>query len=164
MKSIVKQNGVPAHSIILGKGLFGELDYCDAYQVNIQSDEPVDTILNRVFKLPRWAEALMALRDSIVRYFGLNPGTGKSVKNYYEAGDKAYIFTVTYRNETEIVMAEDDKHLNFRTSVSMVKAHAGCEVYLTTVVHYNNFFGRFYFFFVKPFHQRIMKACMRNLL
>lgn len=164
MKLIEKQNKVPTHSIILKKGQFGKLNYSDAYRVIVKPGKPVDAILNQVFKSPRWAEVLMTLRDSIVKNFGLKTGNATAVKNYYEVGDKAYIFTVTDRNETEIVMAEDDKHLNFRTSVSIIQAHPDCEVYLTTIVHYNNFFGRVYFFFVKPFHRRIMKECMRNLL
>jgi hypothetical protein len=94
----------------------------------------------------------------------LTTGGKEPKKSQYEVGDKTDIFTISARDDNEIVMAEEDKHLNFRASVSVVRRDDYCEAYLTTIVHYNNFFGRFYFFFVKPFHQQIMKVCMRNLL
>ncbi|MDR3705421.1 MAG: DUF2867 domain-containing protein [Paludibacteraceae bacterium] len=164
MEKISKQYEIPSHSIILNNGTFGSVDYVDSYKVCIKTEETVDEILNRVFQSPRWVDTLMAVRNAIVSVFNLKTGGKVPPKNQYEVGDKTDIFTISARNDNEIVMAEEDKHLNFRTSVSVVRRGEDCEVYLTTIVHYNNFFGRFYFFFVKPFHQQIMKVCMRNLL
>jgi hypothetical protein len=59
-------------------------------------------------------------------------------------------------------MGEDDKHLNFRASVLKDKTNG--TVSLTTVVHYNNLWGRVYFFPVKPFHKIIMKALLKRYL
>lgn len=164
MEKISKQHNIPSHSIILDNGTFGTVDYVDSYMVRVNTQETVDEILNRVFQSPRWVDALMAIRNAIVGIFNLKTGGKEPKKNHYEVGDKTDIFTISARNGNEIVMAEEDKHLNFRTSVLVVQHGDDCEAYLTTIVHYNNFFGRFYFFFVKPFHQQIMKVCMRNLL
>ena len=63
-------------------------------------------------------------------------------------------------------MAENDKHLNFRTSIMIenVKDKNSIRLYLSTIVQYNNFWGRFYFMFVKPFHQLICKTMLKILL
>jgi hypothetical protein len=53
-------------------------------------------------------------------------------------------------------MEEDDKHLKFRTSVLIDREKS--EVYLTTVVKYNNWGGRLYFIPVKPVHRILVKS------
>jgi hypothetical protein len=59
-------------------------------------------------------------------------------------------------------MGEDDKHLNFRASILHDKAEG--TIYLTTLVHFNNVWGRLYFLPVKPFHKIIMKTLLTRYL
>lgn len=82
---------------------------------------------------------------------------------YYPIGSKAVLFRVTDRNESEIVMDEDDKHLNFKTSVMVERINGFTQVWLTTIVHFNNTLGRLYFWPVKPFHKALIKSRLKKL-
>lgn len=73
------------------------------------------------------------------------------------------IFPVLFRNENEIVMGANDKHLSFRASVLLAKAGDETDIFLTTVVRFNNFGGRLYFALIKPFHRLIVKSALRKL-
>ncbi len=162
MKKVTQTFSVPAKSII-AKGL-GTVDYCDSYQVSIRTNDRIDKITTAIFKVPGWVATLMNLRDCVGRVFGLKTDIQQKEADYYPIGSKAVYFTVIDRNENEIVMAEDDKHLNFHTSVLTDREGEHCCVNLTTIVHYNNFWGNLYFAPVKFFHQAIMKACMNRLV
>jgi hypothetical protein len=145
---------------------FEHIDYFDSFVVEISShpDFTVDEAVTSVFSLPEWVTSLLKLRNIIVKPFGLETD-GKTSKPdaYYSIGSKAIYFTVINRNDSEIVMAEDDKHLNFRTSVLVYKNAAETNIQLTTIVHYNNSLGKVYFFFVKPFHRLIMRSLLSQI-
>ena len=162
MNSIKKFNKVPENSLLL-KG-FGKTDYCDSYRIAKNTNESVDSILNRVFKIPGWVNFLMRIRNWAVGIFGLKTGDTKDeIATYYPIGSKAVYFTVTDRNENEIVMAENDKHLNFRTSLLINRKEPLSYIYLTTIVKYNNIWGRLYFMPVKPFHRIIIKTLLKKV-
>lgn len=163
MKKVVKLDNIPEKSLILND--FGKIDYSDTYKIQITSnDYSVDKITTDIFKTPKWVDNLMKLRDVIVKGFGLKTGDKNDIiiEPYYSIGSKAVYFTVLDRNENEIVMAENDKHLNFRTSVMVDKNTANSTVYLSTIVQFNNFFGWLYFFPVKPFHRIIIKSLLKK--
>lgn len=162
MNKPIQVTQVPETSIILKN--FGKVDYLDVYKIQTKSNDSVDKITTELFKIPKWVNNLMKLRDVLVRSFGLKTGNKEDIQiePYYEVGNKAIYFTVIDRNENEIVMAEDDKHLNFRTSVMIECGETSTSVFLSTIVQYNNFFGRLYFFFVKPFHRLIIKSLLKR--
>jgi len=140
------------------------VDYCDSYMITKNTDDSIDKITTKIlFNSPAWANKLMNMRDFFVKRFGLK--TGKEVNlneaDYYQIGSKANMFTVIDRNENEIVMAEDDKHLYFRTAVMKKEAEQGTEIYLSTIVKYHNIWGKIYFLPVKPFHRILMKYLIK---
>lgn len=140
---------------------FGKFDYVDCFAVEYEGTASIDTIVTRMFSMPSWGDVLMSIRDKAVGIFGLKTDNKAlhQMAEYYEIGQRAVMFTVIARNENELVMAEDDMHLNFRTS--MLKD--GKYIYSMTAVKYNNFFGKFYFFFVKPFHALIIRSGLKKL-
>ncbi len=152
----------PKSSIILDG--YGAFDYCDSFCVETSSTDTVDSITTAIFCSPSWADHLLAIRDALVKVFGLRTSgkTKPSIKEYYNIGDRAGIFTVCSRNENEIVMSEDDKHLSFRTSVFIDRSGANAKVYLTTIVKFHNLGGKLYFIPVKPFHRLIIQSSMRK--
>ena len=152
MKKILKSN-IPQNSIITTN--FGKIDYCDSYQITKATNETIEQITENLFKLPKWAVWLMNLRNSLMKPFGLQ--VDESNKN--ELGG---YFTIIEKSENEIVMEQNDKHLNFRTSVFIDKEFS--HIYLTTIVRYNNFGGKLYFFPVKPFHKMIIKSSLKREL
>ncbi|HZK03765.1 MAG TPA: DUF2867 domain-containing protein [Bacteroidaceae bacterium] len=163
MKKAIKLDRIPKNSLILNG--FGKIDYCDTYKIQISSnDYSVDKITTDIFKPPKWVDNLMKLRNIIVKVFRLKTG-GKNdnlIEPHYSVGNKVGYFTVLDRNKNEIIMAENDKHLNFRTSVMVEKDAACSTIYLSTIVQFNNFFGRLYFLPVKPFHRIIIKLLLKQ--
>ena len=107
---------------------------------------------------------LMRMRNAIVRPLGLQTGDGMHGKSapYYPVGSRAVYFTVVARTENEIIMEENDAHLKFRCSV--YKSNDESAVYVTTLVHFNNFGGSIYFFIVKPFHKMIIQAVLNRII
>jgi hypothetical protein len=147
---------LPSNSII-GKG-FEKYDYCDSYSTFIWSESSVDEILTKFFKMPVWVSGLLKLRDVLVKPFGLQTGdepVDGSV--HYTVGAKAVYFTVVDRTESEIVMEEKDLHLKFRVSILKEIVDGKSKVSATTIVKFNNWGGRAYFFPVKPFHKMLIK-------
>lgn len=168
---IKSSNKSPERSIIANQ-LSREIDYVDSFQVIVpDKNESIDYIATCIFSsLPDWGEMLMALRNTIVKPFGLEvsdarPERINDPEVQYEIGDKAVLFPVVDRNGSEIVMAKDDTHLDFKCSVLAEKAaNELCIVSLTTIVSFHNRFGRLYFSLIKPFHKLLIKQCLKGYL
>lgn len=163
MTKIYKFNVCPEDSLI-SKNL-GPIDYCDSYMIFYESSDSIDKITTKLFKVPIWVGKLMQLRNFLVGWFGLKTGRSENVDiaDYYPINSKAIYFTVIERNVNEIVMAEDDKHLFFKTAVMKKELEQGTAIFLTTIVRYHNIWGKIYFFPVKPFHRIIMKSLLKRL-
>lgn len=157
-KSIIRKK-LPQESIILDG--FTCVHYVDCFAVEYSETKSIDEIVTKFFGSPSWVDGLMFVRDKLVGVFGLKTDNKEEhhIATYYEVGQKAVMFTVIARSENEIVMAEDDMHLSFRTSMLKDDRY----IYSMTAVRYNNFFGRFYFFFVKPFHRLIVESGLKKL-
>ncbi len=150
MKKIKKLNAIPENAAVLNG--FERVDYQDTYQIEKITDKSAEEISKELMRLPDWVQVLMRLRNLIVGVFGL-----KTDKN---TARQETFFTLIENREDEIVMGETDKHLDFRTSIMKF----GNKILLTTIVHYNNVWGKIYFFPVKPFHKIIMKTLLKRYL
>lgn len=149
---------VPKDSIInIG---FGDYGYFDFYEIKVKGHYEVEHISKELFESPKWVELLLSLRDSIVKPFGLK--TSKDAKDSLKSEDD-FFFRFIERNENEIVGGEDDAHLNFRASVMSKPIEDQSIIRISTLVKFNNFFGRLYFFPVKPFHKIIIKSMLKRL-
>ena len=111
-------------------------DYCDSVFRRINPDSPLspDSIFEQMFcDFPKPVAWLMNLRNAIVRPLGLNGGGG-------------FRKLVSERNEEEIILCKNDKHLNFQVGIYCSNPEDGWqEASVTTVVKFNNFLGRLYF-------------------
>lgn len=159
---------VPANSIM--KKSFGKPDYQDAFYVKLEtaSNLSIDDIFYTVSTYnPRWMKFLMKVRDFLVRFAGLKTSHQINCelpeKVRYEPGSRSGLFRILDRNENEIVFFENDKHLNFQSSLYLRKDPDKTTLYSITHVHFNNFTGKFYFFFVRPFHRFIIKMMLKQL-
>ncbi len=151
---------LPKQSI--SKQFITSLDFFDAFKVKlINPNQDVDAIYIAIFNhAPKWVAFLMGLRNKIVGLFGLDTGNGsKQTKiTTLSVGDKHGVFKIFDIQPNEIIAGEDDSHLNFRVSV----LNEDGNLILSTLVHYNSNFGKFYFFIVKPFHKLVVKGMMKN--
>lgn len=149
--------------------------YADAYQT---PDPHPDTSalqawLDVVARTPRWIQALMALRNTLVRVVGLKGlgqlhdvhGTRPDPRDAasYRCGDRVGIFVIRHLDEREVVMGQDDKHLDVQ--VSLCKRSVGGQpmLVLGTVVHIHNTLGRAYMTVVTPFHRAIVQNMLRRV-
>jgi Protein of unknown function (DUF2867) len=73
------------------------------------------------------------------------------------------VFKVLDRQDDEILLGEDDRHLNFRASVQLKREAEKCWAIVSTVVQFNNWLGHAYFVPVRPIHKIIVLAMMRRL-
>ena len=172
MKAIKGFHRKPDNSII-DKDMKGEIHYIDSFRIEIGNTNQysIDYLTALLFSsIPGWVKGLLNLRDFLVRPFGLETGVVPQRETidaslHYNIGDRAIVFHVIDRSESEIVMAEDDKHLYFKTSlfVERINEKRLDNVYLTTLVQFHNIWGELYFTPVKPFHKLIMKAMLKNL-
>jgi hypothetical protein len=171
MKNVKQLHKKPDNSII-SRDMNDGIHYIDSYSIEIENTDnySIDYLTALLFSsIPSWVRMLLKLRDFLVKPFGLETGIipeqGTLDKSlYYNIGDRAIFFPVIDRSESEIVMAEDDKHLYFRTSLFVKKtSDQNLEnVYLTTLVKFHNIWGKLYFAPVKPFHKLIMRTLLKK--
>lgn len=105
----------------------------------------------------------MAVRDAVVCTVGLK--TGRSLRPSSEQRDRIGIFRLYEAHPQEVILGEDDKHLDFRASVLYREprgpaCHAS--VVVSTVVRCHNLFGRAYIMLVAPFHRRVVASFLRR--
>lgn len=157
---------VPASSRIAN--FYPRTDLVDAYSIALPehaSHDP-ETLARFVFsRLPPWALALMAVRDLLVAGLGLKTAAQLRPASAKEHSERVGLFRIYAREAAEIVLGEDDKHLDFRLSLLCAEPSAQSpqrRLVLSTAVHCHNRLGRFYITLIAPFHHRIVRACLKQ--
>lgn len=157
---------LPAKSSVLH--LYQSVHLADAFAIRLPLEASRDPeVLARFIMAhqPSWIERLTAVRDMIVACFGLKTTKDLAVLAGNGKAERIGFFRVYRKDETEIVMGEDDKHLDFRLSLLCSEesaADAGGRLTVTTVVHCHNLLGRAYIFVIAAFHRMVVKASLRR--
>jgi hypothetical protein len=166
---------LPKHSILNAN--HKKYDYVDSFRgiLNDEKDQFSTVDIGKAFfsSGPKWVGILFAFRNRIVSIFGLKTSGNKEemqnrLDNFkYEPGEQLGLFKVFDKRENEVVLGEDDKHLNFRVSLFVERLH-GNELQkaltITTTVEFNNWFGRLYFLPVRPFHKLIVPTMLKGII
>lgn len=159
MTAVSKVN-IPSQSLL--SSTLSSAYFYDAYQtLNPKPNRSSLQIWLDVVTQPMpWIEAAMAIRNKTVSLFGLKQGDVAGLNNTkpaneYKVGDRVGIFQIYNLSDNEVVMGEDDKHLDVR--LSLFKSADGKFATISTVVHVKNFLGRVYMLFVTPPHRIIAK-------
>ena len=148
MSARVTTSPLPAFSALHASRVPG--DFLDCYSV--ASPLSPRAAAEIITDFPGWAQGLLRLRRLITTPFGLdNDGP--------EAPDRVGIFPVESETDTELVAGFDDKHLNFRVSVT---SHQG-RVTLATWVEPHNIGGRIYLAAIMPFHILISRNALARV-
>ena len=98
--------------------VYNQPNLADAYAIELPPGTARDPELLARFIFahqPRWVAALMAFRDSCVSALGLK--TGRSLRSLNDRRQRIGIFKLYETDNREVLMGEDDKHLDFRASV-----------------------------------------------
>jgi hypothetical protein len=127
-------------------------DYADAMIAPLPDGAPDDPAVwaRRLFSLaamPRWVAAALALRQLLVPLLGIPRAAGDT-------------FAVRDRVGDEVLMAADDRHLDFRCAVAVDPAARLLRV--TTTVRLHGWRGRLYFVPVRLLHPIVVTAMMRR--
>jgi len=163
---LVKQVALPSQSAVATA--FKSVNLADAFAIQLPSDASrnPDVLARFIFSVqPSWIGALTSVRDAIVAGFGLKTAKHLATLSGDPAAKRISIFRVFGTSATEVVLGENDKHLDFRVSI-LCTPHAppdtGNQLTLSTVVHCHNRLGRAYLSVIAPFHRQVVKASLRR--
>jgi hypothetical protein len=144
-------------------------DLADAYAIRLPTNTIADPELLARFVLSQqapWVAVLMRLRDTLVAGFGIK--TARQLKSPAGSNDdkRIHIFKIYETSKHEILLGEDDKHLDFRLSVlhqtRTVAAETAPYLIVSTVVHCHNRLGRAYILLIAPFHRLVVQSSLRR--
>jgi hypothetical protein len=141
--------------------LLAGAQFADAFRVEI-SDRDLDArraAERMLARQPRWAEALVSLRNLLVAPFGLKTSGAGLVP----PKDMIGLFPVVSETPDRLIAGFNDKHLDFRVVVDVTAPGGVRQVTATTLVKTHNRFGRTYLAIIMPFHRLIVPALLRQV-
>lgn len=138
-----------------------KINFTDTFSTTNHLDD-LGLISNLIFgTMPKWVGFLMKLRNTIVRIFGLKAEKPEDFHSNFKVGGYIGFFQIFSIQQNEIMLGVDDKHLNFRVSIYNSDENQ-FNIKVTTLVQYNNRFGKIYMAIVKPFHPLIVKRMVKQ--
>jgi hypothetical protein len=109
-----------------------------------------------------WVARLMWWRDRIVALFGIKTSTQLLADGATGAVRRLLFFRIYEQDAQEILLGEDDRHLDFRASVRVEPAGGATQVIFTTVVQCHNLLGRIYLLVIAPFHRMVVRSTLQR--
>ena len=141
--------------------LLAGAQFADAFRIEID-DRELDArraAERMMARQPRWAEALLSLRNLLVAPLGLKTaGAGPTTPR-----DMIGIFPVVSETPDRLVAGFNDHHLDFRVVVEVTPPGGVRQVTATTLVKTHNRLGRAYLAIILPFHRLIVPALLRQV-
>lgn len=145
---------------------YASTNLADAYSIELPSGASTnpEQLARFIFSHQApWISGLMAFRDAIVGRFGLKTAKQLTSLGAESTTGRVGIFKIYGSSPTEIVLGEDDRHLDFRLSVHCSNQPGGKRrLTLSTVVHCHNRLGRLYILVIAPFHRLVVQSSLRN--
>lgn len=164
--TLVEPVALPAQSAVAG--LYESTSLADAFAIRLPSGTAAEPDVLWRFVMshqPAWIRWLTNIRDAVVACFGLKTARRLAALGDQVDGDRIAFFKVYSRSESEIVLGEDDRHLDFRLSVLRspdTSPTLGGRLTVSTVVHCHNLLGRTYIGVIAPVHRLVVKASLRR--
>ena len=141
--------------------LLAGAQFADAFRIEID-DRDLDArraAERMMARQPRWAEALLSLRNILVAPLGLKTsGAGPTTPR-----DMIGIFPVLSETPGRLIAGFNDSHLDFRVVVDVTAPGDVRQVTATTLVLTHNWLGRTYLAIIMPFHRLIVPALLRQV-
>ncbi len=170
---MIKPTELPKASLLYNQ----HHNYADSFEgtvIYLQNSLTATDVAKAFFSsAPTWVDKLFLIRNKLVRVFGLktskNPtNRAEQLANFNcEVGQQLGLFKVYSKSATEVIMGENDKHLNFRVSLLVTplqNATRSKNITITTTVTFNNWFGKIYFMPVRPFHKPIVPTMLKGII
>jgi len=156
---------IPEESILNQK--YADYAYKDSFEVEIKREDVAkwEIIAALFHSAPPWFDVLAQLRDRIVSVFGLKTSVAnpKQTPPPYHDGREIGFFRILEQNEHEVILGNDDKHLDFRMSLMLTQKEGSWRLSASTVVSTKNLGGSVYFSIVKPFRRIILPIMTRGM-
>ncbi|WP_229219617.1 DUF2867 domain-containing protein [Duganella sp. BJB1802] len=148
--------------------VYSSMNLADAYSIELPvgASTNAEQLARFMFAhQPAWINGLLAVRDALVAGIGLKTTKQLESIGATDKGSRVGFFKIYSSTPTEIVLGEDDKHLDFRLSVLCSAGSsptAKGRITMSTVVHCHNRVGRFYIRLIAPFHRLVVQANLRR--
>lgn len=142
--------------------LLAGAQFIDAFRVEVGATavNAREACTRMVLDGPRWIDALLRLRNILVRPFGLKTsGEGAPAP-----GGMIGLFPVLSETPERLVAGFDDSHLDFRIVVDVSGNGASRRVTSTTLVRTHNLLGRTYLTLIMPFHKLVVRSMMGRIV
>ena len=141
--------------------LLAGAQFADAFRIevadrNLDARQAAERMMARQ---PRWAEALLSLRNMLVAPFGLKTSGASAAASREMVG----IFPILSQTPDRLVAGFNDSHLDFRVVVDVTAPGDVRQVTATTLVLTHNWLGRIYLAIILPFHRMIVPALLRQV-
>ncbi|KTW10052.1 DUF2867 domain-containing protein [Sphingomonas sanguinis] len=160
--TIVTERDPPTQSRL--SDWYGHADLVDSFAAQLPqgADTNIRSIAQAILGQPApWFKVLLSIRDRVVRLFGLQ--TSAELRNANAEGERIDFFPILSADDNELILGEDDQHLNFRISLLLQRSASGPDLVLaTTAVRCNNRVGRIYLAAIKPFHWAVVRSNLRR--
>ena len=156
-KAPVRRTTPPPESVVAG--WYENASLLDSYSIDLSSSKQYSMRVlatRTVGDPPAWIKALVTVRDAMVTPFGVK--TSGEVRASRPDNERVDFFPVQWEGNDEIVLGEDDRHLDFRLSLLRRNSPTGTQLIATTVVHSHNAFGLTYLNVIRPFHHLVVRT------
>ena len=152
---------LPQRSVL--KPLYAKAGFADAFAIDLPSNATGDAgrlAAHMLMGQARWVGWL----DSSKGHFGCEALVSRHRLNCAMTlrPTGSISFRVYDRRHHEIILGEDDRHLDFRLSVLIEESALCRRLVATTVVTFNHWGGRAYIAGIAPFHRLIVKSSLRR--
>ena len=156
---------LPPESLV--RGIYGAVSLADAYSIELPPEASTnpERLARFIFaQQPAWIRNLTAVRDALVAGFGLKTARHLGSPAANDKASRVAFLKIYSTGQNEIVLGEDDKHLDFRVSVLCLgqSSVTGRRLVMSTVVRCHNRLGRLYIRLIAPFHRLIVQASLRH--
>jgi hypothetical protein len=158
---MTKARAVPMPSNSVLAPLYAGADLLDAFAIRLPAgaSNDLEVLARAAFERQAgWIRALTRVRDVVMATVAVKSSRAIGLAAAARGPVIGYL-PVLSKSATELVVGEDDWHLDFRATIQLrADAANGRELVTGTVVHCHNRLGRIYLTTIAPFHRAIVRA------
>jgi hypothetical protein len=162
---MLKAHAIPVPSDCVLAPLYAGADLLDAFAVHLPAgaNDDLEVLARAGFERQAWwIRVLTRVRDAMMATVGVK--SSRAIGAAAAArGPVIGFFPLLSKSARELVVGEDDRHLDFRVAILLRTSAAGArELVVVTVVHCHNRLGRAYLALIAPFHRVIAQASLEQ--
>jgi hypothetical protein len=158
---MIKARAVPLPSDSVLAPLYVGADLVDAFAIDLPlgASDDLEVLARALFERQAWwIRALTWVRDGVMVMVGIKSSRAIGAAAATRGPVIGY-FPLLSKSAGELVVGEDDRHLDFQVAILLRTGTAGGrELVVVTVVLCHNRLGRTYLAAIAPFHRTILRA------